>query len=420
MSTSVSVHLRDDLGQGATPPGRLGLEFLIVNIFALWFSGGMLKTTAERPKRERQTEIVIFRISRTIEAQLCNYLDPASRLGSPGKIARKMMLEALAEHEKHRRLAALNVNKIDSHEVLEGEAEQVLSHLPAKSFNICVTSPPYWKKRDYGHPDQLGRERTPEQFIERLTRILMQVHRVLKDDSTLWLNLDDSYFHGQLQGIPWRLALELQRRGWHWRAEIVWTKTPKPEKATNRPTRAHEPVLLFSKRRSGYQFENLEPHDHPFALDCLKKAKEAGLKGRPAFNPFSKQERRRNGVRGISRAEMGSLMNPNGKNGRDVWSITPSRESGEHAAVMPGELAERCIRAGSRPGDIVLDPFCGFGTVGDCALKLGRRFLGIELLKRFADSSRQRLDMATRSGSKSEEDFDGPRRAVSGRLGTPN
>jgi tRNA G10 N-methylase Trm11 len=99
----------------------------------------------------------------------------------------------------------------------------------------------------------------------------------------------------------------------------------------------------------------------------FEKSPGGGLKGRPAFNPFSKQERQRNGVRGISRAELGSLMNPNGKNGkngRDVWSITPSRESGEHAAVMPGELAERCIRARSRPGGIVLDPFCGFGTVG--------------------------------------------------------
>ena len=89
----------------------------------------------------------------------------------------------------------------------------VLSSLPPRCFISCVTAPPYWRKRDYGHRDQLGRERTPEQYVERLARRLAQVHRVLKDDGTLWINIDDTYWHGELSGIPWRLAFELQRRG---------------------------------------------------------------------------------------------------------------------------------------------------------------------------------------------------------------
>ena len=223
----------------------------------------------------------------------------------------------------------------------------------------------------------------------------MQVHRVLKDDGTLWLNIDDTYWHGQLAGIPWRVAFQLQRLGWRWRAEVVWHKTAKPENAKDRPTRAHESILLFSKRRDYfYDYEGvLEPHDHPFAIDCIRKAHEAGLSGRPRFDPFSSKEHRRvNGIKGISRAEIGMLMNPNGKNGRDVWSITPSRDAGDHSAVMPMELAERCIRAGGRPGDLVLDPFCGSGTTGRAALKFGRRFLGVELVRKFADSGRRQLD----------------------------
>src|SRR5690242_18047929 len=117
-----------------------------------------MKAPVVRAKRERQTEIVIFRVSRAIQAQLGYYMDPSCRLGSMGRIARKLMLEALDEREKQRRLKELNVNKIESHEVLEGEAEYVLSQLPTRCVSCCATSPPYWKKRDYGHKDQLGRE----------------------------------------------------------------------------------------------------------------------------------------------------------------------------------------------------------------------------------------------------------------------
>jgi site-specific DNA-methyltransferase (adenine-specific) len=352
-----------------------------------------MKTLEIKPRRERRTEIIIFRVSGNTEAQLNHYVNPGSGLTSTGKVARKIMLEALAEREKRRRLAEVNVNKIETAEVLEGEAEEVLSQLPSKCFNLCVTSPPYWRKRDYGHPDQLGQERTPDQYVQRLTRTLYQVHRVLKDDGTLWLNLDDTYHRGELVGIPWRVALELQRLGWRWRGEIVWSKTPKPEPVKDRPTRAHEAVLMFSKRRDYfYDYDAvLEPHDHPFAIDCIRKAQEAGLTGRPASNPFSKHERHTRSAKGMTRAELGAFMNPNGRNGRDVWSITPARDTGTHSAVMPSELAERCILAGSRPGSAVLDPYCGSATTGVAALKLGRRFFGIELVPRFVRLAQETL-----------------------------
>lgn len=277
-----------------------------------------------------------------------------------------------------------------SFEVFEGEAGRVLANLAAKFCQTCITSPPYWRQREYRHRDQLGWERTPDQYVNRLADILTEVHRVLRDDGTLWVNLDDTYWHKQLSGIPWRLALELQRRGWFWRAEIVWAKASTPESVKDRPTRAHEPVLLFSKRKNYYyDFEAiLQPHESEWALDCIRKAQEAGVTRR-RDKIFSKEQRRANP--GITRADFGALMNPNGKNRRDVWNIAGAKNGGWHSAVMPLALAELCIRAGSAEGDIVLDPFCGTGTTGAAALKLGRRFIGIDLLKRYADEARQRL-----------------------------
>ena len=208
-------------------------------------------------------------------------------------------------------------------------------------------------------------------------------------------------FGSNLPGIPWRLALELQRRGWWWRAEIVWAKASTPESVRDRPTRAHEAVLLFSKRqRYYYDYEALlEPHDSEWAKDCIRKAQESGLTGRPENNPFSKDERRAKGTRGITRAEFGAVMNPRGRNKRDVWTIKAEKPRGSHSAVMPVALAEFCIRAGSRAGDVILDPFCGSGTTGAAALCLNRKFVGVDLLKRFVDETRQRLHEAEISAS---------------------
>jgi len=253
-----------------------------------------------KTKRDRQTQIINFRVSATIEAQLATFQDAGSGVTSPDKVARKIMLEALAERQEQRRLADFAVYKMGGFEVFEGDAGRVLAHLPPKSCQTCVTSPPYWKQRDYRHRGQLGRERTPEQYVSRLADILTEVHRTLRDDGTLWVNLDDTYWRKQLAGIPWRLAMELQHRGWFWRAEIVWAKASTPEAVKDRPTRAHEAVLLFSKRQNYfYDYEALlEPHDKAWALDCIKKAQEAGLSGRPQNNPFSKDERRAEGYAG--------------------------------------------------------------------------------------------------------------------------
>jgi DNA modification methylase len=113
-----------------------------------------------------------------------------------------------------------------SYEVFEGDAGRVLSHLPGKFCQTCITFPAYWMQRDYRHRDQLGRERTPEQYVGRLVDVLMEVYRILREDRTLWVNLDDTYRRKQLAGIPWRLAVELQRRDWLPASRIVLVVCP--------------------------------------------------------------------------------------------------------------------------------------------------------------------------------------------------
>ena len=356
-----------------------------------------MKPATFEPPRERKTAIIHFRVPASVETSLAAQIDPATRLRSIHDVARVLALQALAERERQRQLRTLDVYTLKDYALLDGDAGRLLPHLPARAFRTCITSPPYWRQRHYGsQPEQLGQEPAPEQYINRLADIFTHVHRTLTDDGTLWVNIDDSYHNKELVGIPWRLALELQRRGWHWRAEIVWAKASTPEPVKDRPTRAHEAVLLFSKKRNYFYDFNaiLEPHDSEWAVDCIRKAQAAGLTERPKTNPFSKDKRQVNGMRGITRAEYGTLMNPNGKNKRDVWTINAERLGGSHPAVMPVALAEVCVKAGSETGDVVLDPFAGTGTTGAAALNNGRRFVGVELVPRFVRMAHERLKMA--------------------------
>lgn len=171
--------------------------------------------------------------------------------------------------------------------ILQGDCREVLASLPAESVHCCVTSPPYFGLRDYGHAGQIGLEQSPDAYVEKLVEVFREVRRVLRDDGTLWLNLGDSYAgswgargrgdgtnaarpdleakHGtsapnrygfanlgikpkDLIGIPWRVAFALQADGWYLRQDIIWHKpNPMPESVTDRCTKAHEYVFLLSK-----------------------------------------------------------------------------------------------------------------------------------------------------------------------------
>ena len=258
-----------------------------------------------------------------------------------------------------------------------GDAAVILPELPAGSFRCCITSPPYWGLRDYGIRGQIGAEASPDDYISSLVHIFAQVRRVLADDGTLWLNVGDSYTSGNrtwrhtdrknparamtyrpptpealkpkdLIGIPWRLAMALQEDGWYLRCDIIWHKPNcQPESVKDRPTRSHEYLFLFSK--SERYFYNHEAVREP--------------------------------VNGSQRM----------RNRRSVWSINTEAFPGAHFATFPPALVEPCILAATEPGDQVVDPFFGSGTVGLVSARLRRPFLGIELNERYAQLAMMRL-----------------------------
>jgi len=266
--------------------------------------------------------------------------------------------------------------------VFHGDALEVLKALPDDIVQCCVTSPPYWSLKDYGVSGQIGMEKTPDEYVERLIGVFHEVWRVIRDDGTLWLNLGDTYYRGgrnsglkppvpsgkELVGIPWRVAFALRQSGWHLRSDIIWHKPDAmPEGVNDRPTRAHEYIFLLTKSRSYYYDADAirEPHN-PQSLKRMKYKyqgyqKTKSLSSSPSYRNAN------------------HMCHPLGRNKRSVWTIAKRGFRGNHSATFPYEIPETCIKAGSKTGDIVLDPFAGSGTTLETAAKLGRVPLGIEL-----------------------------------------
>jgi site-specific DNA-methyltransferase (cytosine-N4-specific) len=270
-------------------------------------------------------------------------------------------------------LSQERLSNISDSLVIQGDAKVALPKLPDKSIQCCITSPPYWSLRDYQIAGQIGLEPTIDQFINRLVEVFSEVKRVLADDGVLWLNIGDTYTSGDrgyrapdkknpvramtyrpdtpeglkpkdLIGIPWKLAFALQRDGWYLRSDIIWNKPNcMPESVKDRPTRSHEYVFLFSKSERYF-------YDHE------------------------------------------AIREENGRNRRTLWSIPTQAFKGAHFATFPPALVEPCILAGSRPGDFVLDPFFGSGTVGVVSNKLDRRYVGVELNPEYIEIAIDRLN----------------------------
>lgn len=245
--------------------------------------------------------------------------------------------------------------------------------------NTCVTSPPYFGLRDYGHSGQLGLEKTPEEYIENLVDVFRGVRDVLRDDGTLWLNLGDSYGKGkQLQGMPWRVALALQSDGWVLRQDIIWHKTnPMPESVTDRCTKSHEYIFLFSKSKR-YYFDSKAIKEPQVTK---KTATYRGTSGVHAYNAAS----------GGHRDKSGSYGDGETRNKRSVWSVTSRPYKGAHFATFPPDLITPCVLAGCPTDGIVLDPFMGSGTTAAVALTHGRQYIGCELNESYRDLQELRI-----------------------------
>lgn len=326
--------------------------------------------------------------------------------------------------------------------VIIGNCLNVLPTLEAGSVQCCVTSPPYWGLRDYGHDGQIGLEKTPEEYVCKMIAVFSEVRRVLKDDGTLWLNLGDSYYNNfgggsdtmstgnakavkargrsnkekhdlykikDLCGIPWKVAQALQmpykkclgrncghvahqsewgfipkhqkwscpqcgrfgetrnvQDGWYLRSDIIWHKpNPMPESVTDRPTKAHEYLFLMAKSAKYY-----------YDAEAIKEKANTPS----TFHGGGSVDKSRN-----DSGRQNEGIDDGLKNKRSVWTVATKPYSEAHFATFPPDLVKPCILAGTRPGDLVLDPFSGSGTVGQVCAELARGYVGIELNSKYAE-----------------------------------
>lgn len=300
-----------------------------------------------------------------------------------------------------------------------GDVREVLPGLIAEGIRVdtVVTSPPYWGLRDYGVAGQLGLEPSIEAYIADLTDVFELVRQILSDRGTIWVNLGDSYVaqrkgrggkdkstlsdpdapkrkhtdsffvrysrrswlrRKNLIGLPWRVALALQERGWILRDCIIWNKTnPQPESVKDRCTKSHEYIFMLTKGpRYYYDAEAIsEPR-----VTGFDKAVGSWQYGEGPHDSVD-HNRPGPGQTKHSYKNAPSRLKPAGprRNRRSVWTIPTEQYKGPHFAVFPMALVAPCVLAGCPPGGTVLDPFMGTGTVAATAKVLGRHWIGVEL-----------------------------------------
>lgn len=274
--------------------------------------------------------------------------------------------------------------------ILVGHSLKNLSNIPSESVDCVVTSPPYYGQRDYNVVGQIGNEKTPEEYIDNLTKIFSECKRILKDSGTLWLNLGDKYSNGNLLGMPWRVAIALQADGWVLRNDIIWQKpNAMPHSAKNRLTPDHEYIFFFTKKSKGYFYDQDAIREQHVTF-----SKESKMKG--GRNHFGKkggtpENGKNKGNSNLHDARWDQAFHPKGRNKRTVWSISLSKFRGAHFAVFPEKLIEPCVLAGCPKNGLVMDPFFGAGTTGCVALRNERNYLGLEINTEYAEIAKVRL-----------------------------
>ena len=300
-----------------------------------------------------------------------------------------------------------------------GDCREIMKRWKDEGVKVqtCVTSPPYFGLRDYGHDGQIGLEQTVSEYVTNIVDVFADVWNILEDNGTVWLNLGDSYYNyrpgkGQalnkqtvsntnqdlpttcarrgnkqdglkekdLIGIPWRVAFALQEFGWTLRQDIIWHKpNPMPESVRDRCTKAHEYIFLLSKSPQ-YYFNN-------------EAIKEPAIHAGRIINYDESKYKDENGnvKKGYETHVTGKREIKDTKNKRSVWVVTVKPYKGAHFATFPKELITPCILAGSKENDIVFDPFMGSGTTAQVAKELGRQYMGCELNPEYETLQNERL-----------------------------
>ena len=306
-----------------------------------------------------------------------------------------------------------NIEFGDCREIMKRWAEDGIK------AQMCVTSPPYYGLRDYGHDGQIGLEQTPQDYINAMVEVFRCVRDVLADDGVLWLNIGDSYYNyrpgkGQampkqtvsgskqdlpdscgrrgnkleglkekdLIGIPWMLAFALRADGWYLRQDIIWHKpNPMPESVKDRCTKSHEYIFLLTKSEK-YFFDNEAIKEPSVYFDKDKRAGKGNIR----------YEGKRTEGDPKANGQQSFVTINEFRNKRSVWSVATRSYKGAHFATFPPDLIEPCILAGSRENDIILDPFMGSGTTAQVALEKRRKYLGCELNDNYENLINERLN----------------------------
>ena len=297
--------------------------------------------------------------------------------------------------------------------LIQGSALEVLKGLDSKSINCVVTSPPYWRLRDYGSDQQIGLEETPEEFIANLCDTFDEVYRILKDNGTLFVNLGDSYSGNNaistksrrgfvkgikdqmlkknncvtkrksLVGIPAMFQLEMIKRGWILRNKIIWQKSNvMPESVNDRFTNDYEEVFFFTKNQKYYFNKLYEPYSEK-TLHSFKNGKI------PNSHKYLEAGKSKTGMR--DGREWLAVVSEKGRNMRTVWKIGTVGIKEAHFSTFPLELARRCVEAGCPKDGTVLDLFMGSGTTNIASAKLGIKSIGIELMEDNIEIAKKRI-----------------------------
>jgi len=322
-----------------------------------------------------------------------------------------------------------------------GDAIQVLLALPEASFDMCMTSPPYWGQRQYDGGG-IGLEADFDSYVEVLLRVFSQVKRVLKPSGSFWLNIGDAYHKKNLLGLPWRIGLRMTGdQGWTLRNSVVWHKVKGgPDNAADKLRNVHEILFHFVKEPQGYYYDVGSIRSNPKKARVVNGAvvSASGVTGVrykrqiELSTALSEQERRnafaaldallaqvaageiadfRMVIRGQQRTTHSDSArvsgrarelqdrgfyflkyHPDGCKPGDVWDIIPedTQKRTLHFAPYPQDLCRIPILATCPPDGLVLDPMCGTGTTMVVAHHLGRRSVGIDICAEYVDVARSR------------------------------
>jgi len=298
----------------------------------------------------------------------------------------------------------LKLNTIHNEDSLEG-----LKKLPAKSIDMCVTSPPYYNLRDYKNVRQIGIEKSVEGFVGKLCDIFDEVRRVLKDEGVCWVNIGDSYRNKALLQVPSRFELEMVKRGWHLRNEIIWSKpNPQPISAKDRFWTNHEKFFMFVKNPKKYYFNQPRVPQaeisirRMFSKNHVNKRKDKDTTEKEGFSLSSHRQdehykKMRDNLDISKDFDYDELVKSGNVPTRPkftVWDVSSKGYKGAHFAVYPQELVADPIVSSSPPGGVVLDPFMGSGTTALVAIANERNFIGFEINPEYRQLALERITKA--------------------------